>query len=71
MKEVITYYIVFIIFLLSVIGVAGSGLSALLAGSVTGMVFIFAAALAPLAWQWWLSYVLKGCAGKQNWLMPD
>ncbi len=71
MKEVVTYYILFIIFLLTLFGVAGGALSALASGSVGGMFAIVLGMMLPLAWSWWLAYVMKGCAGKQNWLMPE
>lgn len=71
MKELITYYILFIIFLLVILGAAGSALGALFSGSVSGMLIVMLASLPAVAWSWWLAYVMKGCAGKQNWIMPE
>jgi len=71
MKELVTYYIVYIIFLLALLSVASGSLMSLLSGSIVGMFAMVMVSLPFLMWQFWLSYVLKGCAGKQNWLMPE
>jgi hypothetical protein len=71
MKELITYYIVYIIFLLALFSTVAGGIMSLLSGSIGGVFMMVLVSLPFLMWQFWLSYVLKGCAGKQNWLLPE
>ena len=71
MKEVITYYVLFIIFLMTLLSVSGAGIAVFSQGSVVGLVGVVVAALPIVLWTWWLAYVMKDCAGKRNWLMPN
>ena len=71
MKEIITYYILFAIFLMTLLSVAGAGLAVFSQGTVAGLIGVIVAALPALAWTWWMAYVMKDCAGKQNWVMAD
>ena len=71
MKEIVTYYILFVIFLMTLLSVGGAALAVFSQGSVPGFIGIIIGALPVVLWTWWLAYVMKDCAGKQNWVLSN
>jgi hypothetical protein len=71
MKELITYYILLVILLMTLFSVGGAGLAVFSEGSVPGFIGVVVASLPVVLWLWWLTYVMKGCAGKNNWIAPN